>query len=202
MLVQSGLLDDLAVFYQQHGTWNGVEEVLSNALGSRAGGHGQGRWRPSLILADSGGRIVYDEQATRTGNELSADEQANALPIILNGRTVGSLMVSGSQSGALPPAAQSFLDHFRTSLVITALAIGSLGMLLSLLISRAFTAPLAHLTRAARAFAARNWTYPIKIGGTAEVNEVGHAFRDMARELERTERMRRDLVADIAHELR
>jgi hypothetical protein len=43
MVVQSGLLDDLAIFYQQHDNWNGVEAVLSNAPGRGAGRGSRGR---------------------------------------------------------------------------------------------------------------------------------------------------------------
>ena len=83
-----------------------------------------------------------------------------------------------------------------------ALAIGGLGVLLGLLISRALTAPLSNLAHAARAFAAREWNCRVKVGGTKEVAEVGLAFNEMATEIQRTEKLRRNLVADIAHELR
>lgn len=206
VVVQSGLLDDLAVFYKQHGNWEGVESVMSTAPGTGTGpngqGHGQKRGHPTLVLAESNGRIVYDEQNTRTGDTLTADERASALPVVLDGRTVGLLVVGGSTSGTLPPSALSFLDNLRRSLLITALAVGALGILLSLLISRTLTAPLADLVKAARAFAARNWNYQVKVGGTSEISEVGRAFHEMARELQAGETARRNLVADIAHELR
>jgi len=42
----------------------------------------------------------------------------------------------------------------------------------------------------------------VQPGGTAEVIEVGHAFNEMAVSLEKAEELRRNLVADVAHELR
>ena len=200
MVVQSGLLDDLAIFYQHHGNWNGVEAILSSTPGNGAGRGGRGR--PALLLADSLGQIVYDERATRTGGTLTTDERANALPVVVNGQTVGYLVVSANAGGNLPPAAQYFLEQLRNTLLIVALAVGGLGILLGFIISRTLAAPLANLARAARAFAARDWDRRVKVGGTQEIAEVGRAFNEMASEIQRTETLRRNLVADIAHELR
>lgn len=200
LVVQSGLLDDLAIYYQRQGSWNGVESILSSPPGGGAGRGGRGR--PSLLLADRRGQIVYDERAARTGGTLTSDERANALPVVAGDQTVGYLLVSANSGGNLPPAAQTFLSQLRTTLLLVAMAVGSLGMLLGLLISRALTAPLANLARAARAFAARNWDRRVKAGGAKEIAEVGRAFNEMAAEIQRTETLRRNLVADIAHELR
>ncbi len=200
IVVQSGLLDDLAIFYQRQGNWNGVETILSNAPGSGAGRGGRGH--PALLLADSRGQIVYDERAARNGGTLTTDERANALPVVVNGQTVGYLVISASASGNLPLAAQYFLDQLRNTLLFVALAVGGLGILLGLIISRALTASLASLARAARAFAARDWSRRVKVSGAKEIAEVGRAFNEMAAEIQRTETLRRNLVADIAHELR
>src|SRR5512141_3066113 len=68
MLEQSGLIDQLAAFYQRASNWNGVNEVLANFSSPGMGrGQGQGRGRPPLLLADATGRIVYDESNTRVG---------------------------------------------------------------------------------------------------------------------------------------
>jgi len=196
MVVQSGLLDDLAIFYQHQGNWKGVETIMPGGAGRG------GRGRPALLLADSRGQIVYDEHATRIGGTLTADERANALPVVVNGLAVGYLVVSANAGGNPPPAAQTFLDQLRNTLLIVALAVGGLGILLGIIISRTLAAPLANLARAARAFAARDWNRRVKVGGTKEIAEVGRAFNEMASEIQRTETLRRNLVADIAHELR
>jgi two-component system OmpR family sensor kinase/two-component system sensor histidine kinase BaeS len=200
MVVQSGLLDDLALFYQRSGNWNGVEDVFSRR--SSGNGNGQQRGRPSLLLVNQIGIIVYDERDDRVGGTLTVDEQANALPIVVNGKTVGILVVVVPGDGNIPSAAQQFLDQLRSTLLIVALVVGSLGILLGFIISRALTAPLSQLALAARALAARDWKHRVKVSGTDEVAQVGRAFNDMASELERIEIVRHNLVADIAHELR
>jgi two-component system OmpR family sensor kinase/two-component system sensor histidine kinase BaeS len=200
MVVQSGLLDDLARFYQHLGNWNGVEHVFASR--QSGSGHGQQRGRPRLLLVDSGGTIVYDERDGRVGETLTADEQTNRLPIEVQGKMVGALVLVAPADGNMSPGVQQFLDQLRNMLLIVALVVGFLSIVLGFIMSRALTAPLSNLAQAAHAFATRDWKRRVTVGGTDEVAEVGRAFNDMASELEHTEMVRRNLVADIAHELR
>jgi two-component system OmpR family sensor kinase/two-component system sensor histidine kinase BaeS len=202
MLVQSGILDDLAIFYQHQRSWQGVEEVLASVATSGTNGRGQRRGRPTLLLAESNGQIVYDERRERMGDTLTTEERANALPVVVKGQTVGYLVISASENGSISPAAQQFLDQLHNSLILAAFVIGGLGILLGFIISRTLTAPLSRLSQAARAFAAHNWNHRVQIGGTDEIAAVGRALNEMASELQRSERVRRDLISDIAHELR
>jgi two-component system OmpR family sensor kinase/two-component system sensor histidine kinase BaeS len=61
---------------------------------------------------------------------------------------------------------------------------------------------LNRLVTAARAIAAKDLTHRVEPGGTVEVANVAHAFNDMATSLQKAEELRRNLVADVAHELR
>lgn len=206
-LAQSGLLDDLAAFYQRNGNWNGVEEIFSafNAPISRGrgqGGGGPGRGRPPLSLADANGRVVYDERHQRVGSALSADERGMAQTISANGSVIGYLILGQPGRGPLAPSEQSFLDRLRVTLAIAGGAAIALGIALGTLISRALAAPLSHLAQAARKFAARDWNYRVKVQGADEIADVAREFNQMAEELARAETLRRNMMADIAHELR
>jgi len=99
-------------------------------------------------------------------------------------------------------ADEEFLNQLRGTLVIAALAAGGIGTLLGLVISRTIAAPLSHLAKAARDFAAHRWDARAPVAGTSEIAEVAVAFNAMADELQRSEAQRRNLMADIAHELR
>jgi two-component system OmpR family sensor kinase/two-component system sensor histidine kinase BaeS len=61
---------------------------------------------------------------------------------------------------------------------------------------------LNRLVSAARAIAAKDLTHRVEPTGTVEVANVAHAFNDMADSLQKAEQLRRNLVADVAHELR
>jgi two-component system OmpR family sensor kinase len=70
------------------------------------------------------------------------------------------------------------------------------------LTSRSLTAPLSHLAEAARAIGARDLSRRVEVAGSDEMVEVAQAFNDMAAGLEGAETLRRNLIADVAHELR
>lgn len=80
------------------------------------------------------------------------------------------------------------------------------ALLLSLLtvqvVARGTTAPLRALAAAADRVAGGEHGVRVAVRGRDEVAHLGHAFNRMAAELEETDRIRRDLVADAAHELR
>ena len=206
MLAQSGLLDDLAAFYQRSGNWNGVGDVLSGSntpIGrGRGQGAGQGPGRPALLLADANGLVVYDERGESVGNSLSADDRAVAQTVTVSGKTVGYLVMGQPGRATLAPVEQNFLDGLRNTLMVAALLAGGLGIVLGLLISRALAAPLSNLAHAARAFAARDWNRRAQVQGADEIADVAREFNDMADELQRAETVRRNMIADIAHELR
>jgi signal transduction histidine kinase len=197
LLAQTGVLDDLAVYYETNGTWAGVESVLVQLAG-----RGQGRGRPPVLLADSSGSIVYDERNQRVGTALSNSEHDNALPIEVQGATAGYLLLGAQGRGALATNEQDFLDQLQRTLLIAALIAAGLGIVIGLVISRTVSRPLSRLAQAARAFAAHHWDQRVQVGGTEEVAEVSFAFNAMADSLQQAETLRRNLMADVAHELR
>ena len=197
LLAQTGVLDNLAAYYEANDTWTGVESVLAQPAG-----RGQGRGRPPLLLADAGGNIVYDERNQRVGTVLSDSERDSALPIAVKGVTAGYLLLGAQGRGALATNEQDFLDQLQRTLLVAALFAAGLGMTIGLVISRTVSRPLSHLAQAARAFAAHNWDQRVTVGGTEEVAEVSFAFNDMADSLQQAETLRRNLMADVAHELR
>lgn len=195
---QSGLVDDLAAYYQTNHSWQGVAVVMD----ASAAGQGQGRGRmrgTTSILADAAGIIQF---GANTGAILSDAEKASALPIRADGTTFGYLLMSSPGRGALNQAQQAFLDQLQENLITAAIIAGLLAIALGLLISRALAMPLASLANAAQLFGQRQWSQRIKPQGTREIADVANAMNNMAASLQEIEAQRRDMVADIAHELR
>ena len=104
-------------------------------------------------------------------------------------------------------------DINRASLQITYKAIGrfflwggllavAIALLLTYLLSRRILAPIKALTGATREFGKGNFTHRVDSGDKGEMGELARSLNTMADDLERNERLRRNMVADIAHELR
>lgn len=68
--------------------------------------------------------------------------------------------------------------------------------------SRRVTRPLTQLTRAARTMAEGDLTVRVKDARVREIHELANAFNSMAASLSDADRQRRQMTADVAHELR
>jgi two-component system OmpR family sensor kinase len=205
MMGRGSLAEDLAAYYERQGSWDGVEGVFESGSGPMQHGQGMGpmyRGGMSILLADGKGLIVYDSQRRYAGETLSRSEQKLAIPIQVGGRTVGFLLAVSPGGMQLQPQEQSYLDQVNRALLLAGALAGSLGILLGLGLSRGLTAPLARLTAAARHIAGGDLSQRVPETGSAEIATLGRAFNQMAADLERAEELRRNMVADVAHELR
>jgi signal transduction histidine kinase len=190
----------LADYYAQNGSWDGVLALVSgNGMG---GGMMRGGMGGRLILADAHGNIVADSSGT-AGGQMSSGQLARGVPIVVKGQRVGTLFASGGMTGGMMGAAeQTFLDRVNRAVLLTGLAAGVVALLLGFIIFRSITAPLSRLTYAAHAVAAGDLAQRVHIHSGDEVADVGAAFNSMAENLQRSEQLRREMTADIAHELR
>jgi len=209
---QQGLVSGLAEYYRLQGSWDGIGTILDQMMqqprmmGGMGRGNGPGGMMTSslqLILADGSASVIYDSSAGSLGRRLSREEQAAAQDVVIGDQTVGLLVMTVPVGNEMMgPLEQSFLARLQRLLVIGALLAGALGLLLGLAFSQSLAAPLRRLAAAARAVARRDFSQRVPTGGSVEMDEVAHAFNEMAAGLEQAERQRQNLVADVAHELR
>jgi two-component system OmpR family sensor kinase/two-component system sensor histidine kinase BaeS len=76
------------------------------------------------------------------------------------------------------------------------------GVLLSILLARSIAAPLRNVAQAAHHIAAGDLAQQVPPSGSREVADVAAAFNQMSASLQQAEQARRNLLADVAHELR
>jgi two-component system OmpR family sensor kinase len=205
MMGQGNLAEDLATYYERQGSWDGVEDVFGGMGGPMQPGRGRGsmyRGGMLTLLADGQGLVVYDSQGRYTGQTLSRSERELAIPIQVEGQTMGFLLTAPPSGMQLQPQEQSYLDQVNRALLLAGALAGGLGILLGLGLSRGLTAPLARLTAAARHIAGGDLSQRVPETGSAEIAALGQAFNHMAADLEKAEVLRRNMVADVAHELR
>jgi signal transduction histidine kinase len=103
---------------------------------------------------------------------------------------------------ALPSAEAGFLERVYRAILLSALAAAVLAGLLSLLFARYLAQPLRELARGARRIAAGDLSQRVPVRRQDEIGDLAAAFNEMAASLARAEAARRNLVADVAHELR
>jgi two-component system sensor histidine kinase BaeS len=208
------LVPEFAAYYARTGSWEGVAEWMV-ALGQiQTGGQGQGLGRgrlgesDRLLLADPDGQILADSQGELLGQRLSSTDLEVGVPIEVGGQRVGTLFIPAAE-GVHQSLEAEFLSRVNDWLAWAGLAAGGVALVLGLLLARQLTAPLRSLTTAALKLAQgpaglHSWedVPQVPIRSRDEVGELSQAFNQMARSLAREEVLRRNLMADIAHELR
>lgn len=183
---------DLANLYARQGNWVGAELLLS------AGRPGQGG--TGLLLLDENGAAVAAAggRANRPTGHVDADA---ALPILVNGRSVATLLIKFPSGGGGARAAESFLAQVNRALWVG----GALSVLLALALgawlARRLTRPLNDLTQATRQMAQGHLNQQVP-PAQGELGELAASFNQMAGALAQAEQQRQQLLADVAHELR
>ncbi|MBC7259531.1 MAG: HAMP domain-containing protein [Chloroflexi bacterium] len=204
------LAPQLEDYYARTGSWDGVAAFLES---SATPGMGRGRGATAgqggaygapagqhVILADEQGRVVADSLGQLVGQSLGADELGQGVALAVGSRQVGTLVVSAPMLHEGPEA--EFLAQVRNGIIVGGVVAGLLALALGSLLAFQITSPLRALTQAARRVAGGDLAQRIPVRSRDEVGELTQAFNDMASALERNETLRRNMMADIAHELR
>jgi two-component system OmpR family sensor kinase/two-component system sensor histidine kinase BaeS len=127
-------------------------------------------------------------------------ELALADPITINDQQIGLLLLSPfDYSMAEHPAiVRQALQRF----LLIGLAVAGFTLIVGLVLSRGMSRPLVNLTAATHAVAAGDLSVRVPVRYHGEMRELAVAFNAMAEDLARADDLRRNLTADVAHELR
>jgi two-component system OmpR family sensor kinase/two-component system sensor histidine kinase BaeS len=199
------LAADLADYYARTGSWQGVAALLAPpGAGGRGPGAGRGHQagRPLLVLTDPAGTVLASSAHEPVASPPSG---AQTIPINVDGEIVGVLHVaSAGQAGAaeLAPGMEHMLVAVSSSLWLAGALAAVGGVLLSVLLARRIAVPLNQMAAASRRIAAGDLAQQVEPAGSREVAEVAAAFNQMSASLQQAEQARRNLLADVAHELR
>ncbi|MCX6001954.1 MAG: ATP-binding protein [Chloroflexi bacterium] len=99
-------------------------------------------------------------------------------------------------------AEQNFLEDSQRSLGIAAFVVIAIAISLGFIISSLVTRPMRQLASSAQKIASGDLAERVVHRSDDEVGEVSNAFNSMAEQLEKKEKSRKQLLADVAHELR
>lgn len=199
-----GVVDMLKGHYAEQGSWDNVDILLRAVQATSPVGEGVSI---TLSLNDRDGHSIFSTHP-RHIREWQYVQDAPPIPIIVEGQRVGeldTLMLNNYvefSPETRPTIEMIFFDWLRSSLWRMILIGVIMGVLFGMLVSRLFTAPLRQLADAARAIGARDWGRRVDVRGALEVRQLAIAFNDMAADLQNGETLRRNLVSDVAHELR
>lgn len=154
-------------------------------------------YRTPWIVLDTQRRAVFSTVNVRQGTRVT---DPPAFPIRLDGQVVAHLALFRSQSG-LDPRSEEFLVRTAYAILWAMLGAVLLAVLMGWWLSRTFLRPLGELLGGIRALQRGEAPTPVPRVRPDEFGEVLGAFEQMHQEVVRNQQARRQLTADIAHDL-
>lgn len=211
---QADLAQLLADYYRDRRSWEGVEALLQGAamgnqagrgpgagMGAGAGGQGRGPRRGQTAIADASGVVVVAGMGYRVGDQAPPGILSGGAPIIVDGERVGTV-VQRRGGQVVTAAGATFLRRINSSLIVTAAAVTLMALLLGVLLARTLTRPLHELTAASHAMAQGELGRIVPVHSQDELGVLATAFNQMSVDLAQAQERRRQMAADIAHDLR
>jgi signal transduction histidine kinase len=194
----------LATYYEQNGSWAGVAEALRTGhFGpSGMGRGGMMKELGPLAVTDDQGRVLIGGAGFQRGELVPRDILTSGVPVTVDGATVGMIVGRPRTLDFINPAAQTFLNRFNRALILAGIVSVGLALLLAGLLSGRLTASIRDLTEATRAVASGDLGRQVSVRTGDEVGELATSFNRMSLDLARGEAVRKQMTADIAHELR
>ena len=194
----TAVADLLLGYYLENASWEGIGQWLQ-------GDPSLGFFGRRILLADSQDNVVYSALPEQYGRNVTDLETLGGTPILHNDRLVGTLYLRGRPNldGAPSPFSPErfFLSSVSQATALAALIAALLALALGILLSRALTRPLKELTAASGEVAAGNLGKQVEVESKDEIGELAASFNLMSRDLARASRLRRQMTADIAHDL-
>ena len=194
---RSEFLADAASYYQVHGSWDGAGDYFRQLNGPP--GPGAPPQPAPFVLVDQSGAVVV-----RRGLSAPARIRQGSGPrkaVVVDGRKVGTVL-DAARAPALNDREAQYLASTNRALWLAAFGAMVIAVLLGGILARTLTQPVRDLTRAIQAMSRGELRQEVPVRSADELGTLTQAFNQMSADLARANELRRQQIADIAHDLR
>jgi two-component system sensor histidine kinase BaeS len=194
------LVQSLTDYYSSQGSWEGVEKTIITETIPQMPEGGPPR-EPFFTLVDQNGQVISAGPGFHLGEQIQQSELKRGIPINVDGETVGTL-VMGRVPFQRNPREEEFIQRTNLMLVYSAVGASLVALLLGIFLSRTLTRPIHELTEATHAVADGELGRQVSVRSKDEMGELASSFNKMSTDLARSTNARKQMTADVAHELR
>jgi two-component system sensor histidine kinase BaeS len=190
--VAEAAADAAAAAYESAGGWPGAD--LTRAMGISDAASAR------VAILDAAGSAVASTSGGRgpaRGMGMGMSPEAIVVPVVVDGAQVGSVK-------AMFPAMTTsrVVDVAWSWILVAAIVALIVAFAASWVVTRLLVGPIQAMTGAAQRFTAGDRQSRVRVRAPGELGELARAFNGMADEVVQSDRDRRNLTADVAHELR
>ncbi len=185
--------------YRKASGWSGADLSRTSDIAAAAGAR--------LFVLDASGASVGGTSSGGPGPGPGQGQGKGTGPVGGQGVVSAPVVVDRVSVGAVrlvfeTVAGNQARDVAWSWIAVAAVVAMLVALVASWVVTRLITRPIAAMTSATRAFAAGDRQARAGMPGPGELGELALAFDSMADTVARSERDRRNLTADVAHELR
>lgn len=191
-------LEKVSTHYQTVGSWAGINE--QRRPGSPRPGGDNPPLNVAFALVNTSGQVIIPNREYRPDQRISDRDLAQGLPVEVAGQRVGTIL-----DPSIAPrnsAEAQYVARINNALIIAAVGAMTLALLLAVILARTLTRPLHELTEATQAMTRGNLEQRVPVRSKDELGRLAAAFNTMSADLAESNRLRQQMTADIAHDLR
>jgi two-component system, OmpR family, sensor histidine kinase BaeS len=205
---QETLANSLEAYYLTYGTWDGVAESLRRAILEPGISRDEIRRGPFygwdlFTLVGPDRVVIFSSQTASIGQTYTGRDLDDAVALEARGETVGWLVRAPIPFERLYETPEgSFLLRVNRAALISAITAAGLALILGSLLAFTLTRSLRELKEATEEISRGNLGMQVSIQSRDEMGELAASFNKMSQDLARATQSRRQMTADIAHDLR
>jgi two-component system, OmpR family, sensor histidine kinase BaeS len=147
------------------------------------------------LLTSDGRRIVPPSPSRGGGPTAFAD-------VMADGKFIAHLTIQPVNGQLLSPEEIQLEHELRHLHLVAGVIAAALAFVVALYLALTLSRPLRRIRAAAEQIQAGDLDARVDLAGDDEIHAVGRALNDLAETLQREEQLRKESVADLAHELR
>ncbi len=199
---QQDLIEQLADYYQENGSWQGLTAIGLRLANQRGRG---GYIQAPVALVDNNQTVVLGTRRYQVGQRVSQAELRGSLPVTVDGQRVGAVLLDLPVDVVRLIPIRRRMPSWRAStrpLPLALLGATVIALVLGGLLARAITRPVKELTDATRRVAQGELGHQVPVRTRDELGDLAVSFNSMSADLATSNQLRRQMTADVAHELR
>ena len=217
---RSDLLVTLNEYYATHGSWDTIAEdwprVMTQARRPTSTATNEENWvnqkdynegpppdRKKLFgLADPNGIVLVSiDRDYPEGSMASQASLAYGVNVVVDGKVVGTILMEHIRP-FLTPEESMFLDRMNMAVIYGAIFAGFVALIMGIVLATTLVKPIRALTMAAQNISEGKLEQEVIVPSRDEIGQLADSFNQMSREVARVNKLRRQMTADIAHDLR
>jgi len=185
---------ELSRYYLRQRDWEGIQPFVE-------------QWgnlhKQRIVLTDANGFVAADSEGDLLGEFYDSDSPGTPLSAPWGEAVIGTLYINPRSSTEIGFTSTHVLfKRIGLFFVWGGLIAVAIALVMTFFLSRKILAPVKTLTSAARRLGRGDLSPRVQLKDKGEMGELAKAFNSMAGDLERTEQLRQNMIADAAHELR